>query len=78
MSLKNLRVCDIFATTHKVSRYRLILTTLADDELTDSDVEEVSVLIDLCPRALIRLKKFVRRGLVPPPKDETDNEPEKG
>ena len=64
MTLKQVRECDVFGTVRDVEKYYITIAKSADDtgKVVDAMFEEV----DLSPRGLARLKKFINRGLLPP------------
>ena len=62
-------MCDVFGTAHEVRKYRLRLDRqrlldVTDDEDMWSPV--VDIILDLSPRAALRLDKFLSRGITPP------------
>jgi len=53
-------VCDVFGTANEIKRYHVIVGAAGHEP------HEVDALIDLSPRGLARLKKFIERGLSKP------------
>ena len=66
MATKEMKVCDIYGTTKEAETYRLSLQRVDVNGKTETDVEVSTDVIDLCPRALTRLRSFVKRGLTSP------------
>ena len=63
MATQEMKVCDVYGTTKNVKTYRIVVVTpplivagiAADDCLIDK-------ALDLCPRAVKRLARFIDRG----------------
>ena len=77
MSVATVRKCDVFETIHKVSQYRITVTACLENG-DPAEAVEFDQQVDLCPRALKRLCRFVRRGLTPPRGGQDAPEPEGG
>lgn len=58
MSLKELRVCDVYGTTKDVQHYKIIVVE-SDETIIEED-------LDLCPRAYGRFRTWLKRGMMPP------------
>ena len=69
--------CDVFKTYNKIERFQVRLYEADDKDVAQAGGPLLLVTKDLSPRALERLKKFIRRGMAPPTEMADDNaEPE--
>ena len=67
MAVQEVRICDVFKTSKKVGRYRLILLDLDKElEVADDLPALGDIRIDLSQRALDRLQRLIQRGTTPP------------
>ena len=66
MAIIERRVCDVFQTDRNIAPVRVHLATVdpADNTVEHELMERV---VDLCPRAIKRLRKCIERGCAPPP-----------
>jgi hypothetical protein len=60
MAVKEVRHCDVFESYKDVENYSV---TIISDEAEETILD---VNVDLCPRGLKRLKKFVKDGVTKP------------
>ena len=67
MAVKSVRVCDVFNTSKDIETYLVEVSTTCLDEAGSEQPKTVKVRrIDLSPRGLARLKRFIERGLTSP------------
>lgn len=67
--------CDVFGTCKDVKKYEIVVREL-DAETGQWEEWYTSVPLDLSPRGLDRLKKFITRGTTPPSQKEESCEKE--
>lgn len=78
MATKELRVCDVCEITRPVASMLAVQPFCVSvsrrmDDLTEDQEVFNSGEVDLCPKCVARLKKFVGRGVRPPgTKGDTD------
>ena len=72
MVMKNRRECDVFGTTRAVDIYGVKVHKIGDE----SDI--LCKVVDLSPRGLARLEKFIRRGMRAPSEGERDEQKKGG
>lgn len=60
MAVREVRSCDVYGTRKDVQSYQIVIERLNASEGEEALVS--SYTIDLCPRALTRLLRFVDRG----------------
>jgi len=63
MATKEMRICDVTGSVHKVETYEVCVRKVCGDALRETMIER---FVDLCPRSLERLGKFINRGCNPP------------
>lgn len=65
MAVRNVRVCDVFGATKEVKGYAVELKVYESGQAGETLLEKE---VDLSPRGLKRLKKFIERGTTAPDK----------
>ncbi len=63
--------CDVFGTLNNVRSFRIKVLEASED--SDGYVAMRSFDVDMSPRALARLVKFIDRGTTPPSKKKSDD-----
>jgi len=65
---RTLSVCDVTGSSKDVRKYRLRLERLDGIDLAREDAWHTMSddKLDLCPRAVKRLQRFIERGITPP------------
>lgn len=63
MATTQVRTCDVFGTTKEVARFTVKVLQL-DPEIAEPAVFDKQ--LDLSPRGVARLKKFIERGCTSP------------
>lgn len=72
MVIMEKRVCDVFGTTKGVDQYCVKVYRVGVDP--EGLRERFAEQVDLSPRGLIRLDKFIRRGMTAPSSSESTAE----
>ena len=70
MGTRTVRDCDVYGTTKEIRRFTVEITDIESDPITILSGYEV----DLSPRALARLRKFIERGVTKPSADNPPTE----
>jgi len=63
MAEVTIKQCDVYGSP-KADSYRVTVTTRQGDGEPDTDI--IKKEVDLSPRALARLEKFIEKGVTPP------------
>lgn len=69
MATREVKVCDVYGVTYGVKTYAVTLCEQGGESADNFTAENIieHETVDLCPRAVKRLKLFIGRGCSPPP-----------